>query len=104
MLEDFEKIITPNLKKEDAPAEITLPKELVEGMAESWGKSFPQGKSQEQGGILVRKKNGLYQWKAGQLGLSGLFVPNHTDVDKDETLIAVGLTKVDQAITASGEI
>ncbi|MGB0384551.1 MAG: hypothetical protein ACPGWR_06975 [Ardenticatenaceae bacterium] len=92
MLENFEKIIIENLRKEDAPPEITLPKELVEGMAQSWGKSFPQGKSQEQGGILVRKKDGSYQWKAGQPGLSAVFVPNHNDVNKDDTLIAVGHT------------
>jgi len=45
MLENFEKIISENLKKEDAPPEITLPKELVEGMAESWRKSFPSKQS-----------------------------------------------------------
>lgn len=92
MRENFEKITRQVLKKEDAPIEITLPKELACGMAESWLKSFPKGKSQEQGGILVRKKDGSYKWKAGQPGSSGAFTPNHGDVDKDETLIVVGHT------------
>lgn len=92
MRENFEKITRQVLKKEHAPIEITLPKELVEGMAECWQKSFPKGKSQEQGGILVRKKDGSYKWKAGKPGSSGAFTPNHGDADKDETLIAVGHT------------
>jgi hypothetical protein len=77
---------------EDAPESLTLPEELHEGMQTAWAQSFPQGKSQEQGGILVQGPSQKYQWKPGLPGTSGSFKPNYGDRNPDETLIATGHT------------
>jgi hypothetical protein len=85
---DFDKVAAGNLKKGDAPKKLTIPKEFAEGMKKAWGKSFPGGKSQEQGGILVKNKDGSYEWKAGKAGTSGTFSINYGDQDADEALVA----------------
>jgi len=90
--EGFEKIIVEDVEITKAPGKIELPKELIKGMLQSWKKSLPKGKSLEQGGILVRKKDGLYEWKPGKPGTSGAFTPNYGDVEADEKLVAVGHT------------
>ncbi len=43
---------------EDAPKCVNIPDDVNKKMGEQWGKSFPGGKSQEQGGTLVRDKDG----------------------------------------------
>jgi hypothetical protein len=74
-----------------------LPPEVKAGLEKAWKDSFPGGKSQEQGGILVRKKDGTLEWKPGKPmsladGGSGAFSPNYGDVKKDETLVATAHT------------
>jgi len=88
----FLQITSHNLKEAKAPAKITLPKELVSGMQDAWDKSFPKGKSQEQGGILVRHKDGSYEWKAGKGRKSESFKINYEDIGKNETLVMTGHT------------
>ncbi|MEW5857473.1 MAG: DUF4157 domain-containing protein [Cyanobacteriota bacterium] len=89
---NFDTVADGNLKQADAPDKLKLPEELTEGMQEGWDKSLPDGKSQEQGGLLVKDKDGDYKWKPGKPGKSGSFSPNYSDQDKDETLVGVGHT------------
>lgn len=88
----FEQIISHHLKLADAPTEITLPKELVEGLQNAWDNSFPDGKSQEQGGILVRHQDHSYEWKTGKGTGSTSFRINYEDINKNETLALTGHT------------
>jgi hypothetical protein len=74
------------------PESMELPRELTDGMQAAWDASFPHGKSQEQGGILVKTKDGKYEWRAGKAGNSGSFTPNTGDLKAGETLIAIGHT------------
>lgn len=93
----FEQVTTKDqeghsVAEKDAPKHIVIPPPLVEGMQKAWDGSLPAGKSQEQGGILVRNKDGSYEWKAGAAGSSGSFQPNYGDKGKDQTLVALGHT------------
>ncbi|MFE4105183.1 hypothetical protein [Almyronema epifaneia] len=87
---NFDTLASGNLKTEDLPEKFVIPESMKAGMLEAWKKSFPGGKSQEQGGILVKNKDGTYSWKAGAAGKSGSFSPNYGDVGADETLVASG--------------
>ncbi len=89
---NFDKITSGHLNEADAPDAIALPKELSEGMQSAWDGSLPEGKSQEQGGNLVRNKDGSYGWRKGKAGKSGMFKPDYGDVGKDQTLVGVGHT------------
>lgn len=76
-----------------APLVIKLPKELSEGLEEAYDESFPGGKSQEQSGILVQKKDGSYAWKRNpNPGDSGSATINYGDRDADERAIATAHT------------
>ncbi|NEQ33166.1 MAG: hypothetical protein F6K04_19575 [Leptolyngbya sp. SIO4C5] len=87
---NFDTLALGNLKKENLPEKFVIPESMKAGMQAAWKKSFPGGKSQEQGGILVKNKDGTYSWKAGPAGKSGSFSPNYGDVEADETLVASG--------------
>jgi hypothetical protein len=78
---------TPEYAK--APKTVTVPPELTKGAQGAWDDSLPGGKSQEQGGILVRNADGTYEWKRGKPGKAGSWSQNYGDVDKDETLVAL---------------
>lgn len=88
-LTNFKKATAGGVALSDAPDKITLPPDLVKGMGEAWGDSFPGGKSQEQGGIYVENADGSYEWKRGKAGTSGTFSPNWGDKDSTETMRAV---------------
>lgn len=88
----FDAITGPSVEKTGAPEELAIPKAAKDGMDAAWAASFPGGTSQEQGGILVRKANGDYEWRAGPPGAGGSFMPNYGDVKPGETLIATGHT------------
>lgn len=66
--------------------------ELVEGMKTAWAGSFPGGRSQEQGGILVKKADGTMEWRAGAAGNTGSFQVDYSTVKAGETLVASGHT------------
>ena len=88
----FDAIAGPSVEKTGAPEELAIPQQMKDGMDAAWAASFPGGTSQEQGGILVRKANGEYEWRAGPPGAGGSFMPNYGDVKTGETLIATGHT------------
>ena len=93
----FDDIATGGVKTKDAPTEIKIPKELKEGMDKAWKGSFPGGKDQEQGGILVKDPKGEYVWKEGKplpldKGGSDMFSPDYKSIPKDETIVGVGHT------------
>jgi len=75
------------IKQGDAPQSITLPKEIRQGMDDRWDKSFPGGRSQEQGGIMVKNEDGSYGFKAGDPGATGTFAPNYADKGPDQRLV-----------------
>jgi hypothetical protein len=92
-LDAFKKLMGGDIKLKDAPETIKLPEELTKGMDEAMGKSFPGGKSQEQGGILVENlKDGSFEWKEGPPGTSGTFEVNYKDVGPDQKLVSSGHT------------
>ena len=82
-----------SLKLEDTPGSMQLPDELTAGMKGAWADSFPGGKSQEQGGVLLRNKDGSYEFKRGAAGTSGMFPHSgYAEPGKDQTLIGSGHT------------
>jgi hypothetical protein len=86
--ENFTKVSGDKpLKVADTPDSMKLPEELTTGLKGAWADSFPGGKSQEQGGILVRNKDGSYEYKRGPSGTSGTFTTNYGDKGADQTLI-----------------
>jgi hypothetical protein len=88
----FDLAVGKAFDKEDAPESLGVPAELKDGLEAAWAASFPDGKSMEQGGILVKTKDGKYVWRAGK-GTSGAsFRPNYGDVGPDEVLVASGHT------------
>ena len=70
-VEGFEALTTGTVAKDDAAPVVQVPKIVVDAMAEAWSKSFPKGKSKEQGGILVRKKDGSVEWIKATKSASG---------------------------------
>jgi hypothetical protein len=90
--EKFDLAVGKAYDKTDAPDALGVPAELKNGLEAAWAASFPEGKSLEQGGILVKTKDGKYVWRAGK-GTSGAsFKPNYSDVGPDEVLVASGHT------------
>ncbi len=87
----FDQAAGPVREQQGAPQEMTLPEELTEGMQDAWDNSFDQGRSQEQGGILVLTTEGQYEWRAGVVGESGSWDVNYDDA-RGDTIIAVGHT------------
>lgn len=77
-----------SLDVQGAPDSLGLPPELRAGLATAWQHSFPQGKSCEQGGVLVKTAAGKYLWRAGAAGTSGTFKINYQDLQPGDVLIA----------------
>jgi hypothetical protein len=84
---NFDLISGGGVAEAGAPDKIALPKSLQVGMETAWKGSFPKGASQEQGGIMVKNKDGSYEYKAGKAGSSGTFSPNWGDKGKDQALV-----------------
>jgi WXG100 family type VII secretion target len=84
----FERVANGVQPIADAPAFMSWPATLADGMNDAWRKSFPDGVAQEQGGILVRTAKGEYEFRPGPPGDSGSFFPNYSDLKPGETLIA----------------
>jgi hypothetical protein len=87
--EGFKKVAdaaTP-LEQDKTPASMRLPEEVTSGLTTAWGESFPDGKSQEQGGILVKDEAGQYGLKRGAAGKSGSFSTNYGDKSAGEALV-----------------
>ncbi len=72
----------------NAPGEMRWPQTMNDGMNDAWGKSFPNGLAQEQGGVLVRTADGKYEFRSGAAGNTGSFSPNYDAVKPGETLVA----------------
>lgn len=77
------------VKLSDAPKTVEVPKVLNDGLADAWKDSFPKGRSQEQGGMLVQKSDGTLEFRRGAAGDSGSFSPNYGDLKDGETLIGL---------------
>ena len=90
--ESFKKATAGDVPMADIPDEITLPKTVVEGMQTAWDGSLPGGMAKEQGGILVEKPDGTYEWRAGTDSDSDSFSPNWEDKKENETTRVVGHT------------
>lgn len=88
----FEQIIGQNLQEGKAPDQITLPKALTDGMQAGWDKSLPLGQAREQGGNLVRNKDGSFAYRHGKSVSGDFFSPDYSDVGKDQSLVGVGHT------------
>lgn len=61
-----------------APKTITIPPDVNKSMGELWGKSFPGGKSQEFGGMIVKDSTGKMSLINQKGGKSGTFSPDRT--------------------------
>lgn len=83
------KLAATNPPQSKAPASLSFPPEFIKGAQSAWDASMPKGKSQEQGGLLVRNPDGSYEWKAGTPGHSGSWRPNYGDVGSKQELIAL---------------
>ena len=90
--DNFDTIAAGGVKEADAPDKVQLPKPVNDAMQESWKDSFPGGKSKEQGGVIVKGKDGAYDLKRSNKSKSGSLTPNYGDVKDDETLVGVGHT------------
>jgi WXG100 family type VII secretion target len=90
----FDTVGSSGVSEAEAPASIRIPQTLSKGMQDAWKDSFPGGHSHEQGGILVRKADGTYEWRPGKdsAGTSGTFQPDYSVVKSGEALAAVGHT------------
>lgn len=75
-----------------APSQLALPREMTQGMQTAWNQSFPIGESREQGGLLVRNRDGSLKWLPGQAGSSSQFSPNYDDASPHQSVVAVGHT------------
>src|SRR5579872_3351010 len=70
----------------DAPETIHLPDNLNKAMQDGFKNSFPDGKSQEQGGAIVQDQAGAINVINIGSGTSGTFQPNRT-IPSGETII-----------------
>lgn len=61
-----------------APQTINIPPDVNQSMNDLWGKSFPDGKSQEFGGMIVQDSNGKMSMVNQKGGNSGSFLPDRT--------------------------
>lgn len=81
-----------SISMQQAPSQIVLPKEMTEGMRVAWNKSLPMGSSQEQGGLLLRNRDGSLKWLASKPGDSQQITLNYDDVNPNQMLLANGHT------------
>ena len=77
------------LSAKDAPERIQIPKEVTDALEEAWKTSFPKGKAKEQGGLMVRKKDGSLEWiKATDTTSSSTTLPWHLAPKGSEAVVA----------------
>jgi WXG100 family type VII secretion target len=79
-----DSVFSGNSSMKDAPSSITMPDELNKGAKGAWKDSFPGGKEQEQGGILVRTKDGELKFIRGDPGTGGTWDVNYDDIGDGE--------------------
>lgn len=77
------------VKESAAPVSIELPDHITAEGRDAWNDSFPKGRSREQGGIIVQRKDGGYTFKRGPAGKSGSFDVNYDDRAPGERIVAV---------------
>ncbi len=83
------KLAATNPPQSKAPASLSFPPEFIKGAQSAWDSSLPKGKSQEQGGLLVRNPDGSYEWKAGAPGQAGSWRANYGDLGPKQELVAL---------------
>lgn len=76
-------------KLAEMPASFGFPSEFILGARYAMDDSFPGGRSQEQGGLLVKNADGSWEFKRGPAGQSAMWTPNYDDQDEGETLYAL---------------
>lgn len=87
--------LTGGVGEADAPSEIELPPELTKGLQDAWDKSFPAGEEDvtERAGILVKTKDGGYEWRLNDKpGSSASSTPPYWLRKEGETVVATGHT------------
>lgn len=88
----FGTLAKGGVSEKTAPEILAIPLALDLAMDTAWSKSFPKGKSQEQGGVLVTDKQGEYVFHPGKPGTTGSFKVNRGDVKKGEKLVSIAHT------------
>jgi hypothetical protein len=76
-------------KLADAPAQISFPTVLTVGARYAMNNSFPGGRSQEHGGLLVKNADGSWEFKRGEAGQSAMWTQNYDDLEEGEVLVAL---------------
>ncbi|MBL8470653.1 MAG: hypothetical protein KF778_05985 [Rhodocyclaceae bacterium] len=71
---------------DSAPNEVRLPSSVDKDFKQQYSDSFPNGKSQEHGGTLVKDSQGGLKLVNKGAGESGAFMPDRK-VDADETIV-----------------
>jgi WXG100 family type VII secretion target len=92
-------VFSGNSSKKDAPSSISIPDSLNEGAKGTWKDSFPAGHEQEQGGILIRTKDGEYKFIRGDPGTGGTWDPNFGDIGDNELVGTVHTHPYDEGDT-----
>lgn len=81
-----------SISMKHAPNQLVLPKEMTQGMGVAWNQSLPRGDSQEQGGLLLRNKDGSLKWLPSRPGDSQQITLTYDDVNPHQKLLANGHT------------
>lgn len=92
-----------SIAMQKAPSEIVLLKEMTQGMQVAWNQSLPLARAQEQGGMLVRNRDGSRKWLRSDPGDANQITLDYDLVDPQQRLLANGHThpydKADHNVT-----
>jgi len=87
-LTNFESLYaTPKLG--ELPASFGLPSEFVMAARFAMNNSFPRGRSQEQGGLMVKDKDDKWVFRRGGAGQSAMWQTNHDDKQAGNRIYAL---------------
>ena len=88
----FEDMTKGGVTEKDSSEKIQLPKDLTDALADAWSKSFPKGRSKEQGGLLIQKPDGSLDWVKSTKSTSGATTLPWDKVPKGATPIVAAHT------------
>lgn len=71
-----------------APSQLVLPREMTQALQVAWNQSLPQGQAKEQGGLLVRNRDGSMRWLRAAPGTEKEISLNYDEVSPQQTLLA----------------